>query len=66
MTTKTKIENQLLREFKKLSPEGRGEVWEYLQWMRNVESREGLRGHNYNRSEVSYEQTGGAENAKSS
>lgn len=46
--TKTKIEHQLLRDFRKLSPEGRGEVLEYLRWMRDVENKERLRGFKNN------------------
>lgn len=39
---KTIIENQFLRQFRKLSPVGRGEVFEYARWLLDVERQEGL------------------------
>lgn len=37
---KTKVETQLLKEFRKLSSQGKGEVFQYAKWMRDVESME--------------------------
>ena len=37
---KAKIEHQLLREFGKLSPEAKGEVFAYTKWMRDIEVNE--------------------------
>ena len=37
---KTKIEHQLLREFRELSAEGKGEVFQYAEWMRDLEIRQ--------------------------
>jgi len=38
-----KIEHRLVKEFKKLSPEAKGEVFAYTKWMRDIEVRERLR-----------------------
>ena len=45
----TKPEQELLREFRKLSKEGRREVLEYVRWLRDVEAKERLRGYEGNR-----------------
>ena len=37
---KAKIQNQFLREYGKLSPVGRGEVFKYAQWMLDIEKQE--------------------------
>ena len=39
MSKKT-MRDQFLREFRKLSPAGRGEVFKYAQWMLDIEKQE--------------------------
>ena len=39
----SKTEYKLLREYKKLSPEGKGGVFEYVRWLRDLEAEERLR-----------------------
>ena len=41
MSKKT-MRDQFLREFRKLSPVGRGEVFKYAQWMLDIEKQERL------------------------
>ena len=38
-----KIEHRLVKEFGKLSPEAKGEVFEYLRWVKDIEARERVR-----------------------
>ena len=40
----TAIEYKILREFRKLSQEGRGEVLAYTKWIRDAENQERLNG----------------------
>ncbi len=40
----TTIEYKILREFRKLSQEGRGEVLAYTKWIRDTENQERLSG----------------------
>jgi len=39
----TKTEHNLLREYRKLSAEGKREVFEYMRWVRDAEAEERLR-----------------------
>jgi hypothetical protein len=39
----SKTEYKLPREYRKLSPEGKGEVFEYVRWLRDLEAEERLR-----------------------
>jgi hypothetical protein len=40
----TQHELQLLREYRKLSSDGKAELLEYLQWLRDMENRITLKG----------------------
>lgn len=35
-----KMEYKLLREYRRFSPEGKAEVFEYVRWLRDVEAEE--------------------------
>ena len=48
---KTIVENQFLREFRELSPAGRGEVFKYARWLLDIERQESLTGSNDSESE---------------
>ena len=39
---KTRMKNQFLKEFRKLSPVGKGEVFKYARWSMNIEKQERL------------------------
>jgi len=41
--SRNKVEHRLVKEFKKLSPEAKGEVLSYTKWMRDVESKGRMR-----------------------